>query len=464
MTRTRTVCSPESKKQRSSGAKLLVDFTPGKKTPPVPKVVEIGGRALRPNIILDTFFKFVSERHLIQQRRLAGKPPPWTSDPILATYPFTNVFRVYDRVTQYVLRNVIQQGDQSLREQCFRVMIFRSFNRMETWELLTAHFGEITWRDFDLNAYEEVLLAEQQENALYGHAYIIPSPRFGGRANASNHLRLVQLMMEEDLPGQLKRLHHLKDAHGRISLFPGMGDFMALQLLLDLNMTAHFDFSEDEWVALGPGSLECLRKMFGPSVRGVELEALEYLHRTQQDHFARLHIRPRDIPRVPGRTPGLSMVDLEHALCECEKYSRAHHPSIKGKRQKVAKRAFVPRPEPITADVPAHWLRAPRKRGAKLTYPSSFLVGDEQQYEVSHIVAEKRGQSGTGDPQYLIRWLGWGPDDDTWQRESDLVDGAPDVLREWKSAKARIAARAAEFQQMGVRFVAQKVAKGRKSR
>lgn len=108
-------------------------------------------------------------------------------------------------------------------------MIFRSFNKMETWELLTAHFGEITWRDFDLNAYEEVLLTEQQENALYGHAYIIPSPKFGGRANASNHLRLVQLMMEEDLPGQLKRLHHLKDAHGRISLFPGMGDFMALQ-------------------------------------------------------------------------------------------------------------------------------------------------------------------------------------------------------------------------------------------
>ncbi|KAJ2985758.1 hypothetical protein NUW54_g10044 [Trametes sanguinea] len=233
MTRTRTVLEDSRRRQRSSlhGAQLhVVDFSPNKKkTSPAPKFVDIAGRQFHPNRILDTFFTFVSERHRIQQSRLAGKPLPWTSDHILATYPFTNVFRVYDRVSQYVLRNVIQKGDQDLREQCFRVMIFRSFNKIETWELLTAHFGAVTWRDFDLNAYEDVLVKHQQKTALYGHAYIIPSPKLGGRVNASNHLRLVQLMMEEDLPRQLQKLHYLKDAHGRISLYPGMGDFMALQ-------------------------------------------------------------------------------------------------------------------------------------------------------------------------------------------------------------------------------------------
>ncbi|CDO73264.1 hypothetical protein BN946_scf185008.g26 [Trametes cinnabarina] len=457
MTNTRTFSAESQRRQRSStGARLLVvDFTPSrKKRSPAPKVVKIAGRDFYPTVIFDTFFKFVSERHLTQQLRLAGKPPPWTSDSIIATYPFTNVFRVYDRVSQYVLRNVIQQGDQNLHEQCFRVMVFRSFNKIETWELLTAHFGAITWRDFDVNMYEDVLVEQQQNHALYGHAYIIPSPKLGGRANASNHLRLVQLMMEEDLPGQLRKLHHLKDAHGRISLFPGMGDFMALQLLLDLNMTPHFNYSEDEWVALGPGSLECLRKMFGPSIRGFEFDALRYLHQSQHTHFARLHIRPRDIPRVPGHTPGLSMVDLEHALCECEKYSRACHPSIKGKRQQVAKRLFVPRPNPITADVPPHWLTGPRRRREAITRPDAALVDSEgeEEYEVSHIVAEKRSGSERGDPQYLIRWRGWGPEDDTWEHESRLVDGAPDVLEEWKSLKARIAARAAEMQAMGVRF------------
>ncbi|KAI0763819.1 hypothetical protein BD413DRAFT_454456, partial [Trametes elegans] len=390
-----------------------------------PKTVTIAGSKYEPSPVFDTFFKFVSERHQLHQRRLADEPRPWTTDPVLDEYPFTNVFRVYDRVTQYILHNVIETGDQSLREQCFRVMLFRSFNKIETWELLVAHFGEITWREFDVNAYETVLLAEKEESAaaLYGHAYIIPSPKLGGRVNPSNHLRLVQLMMEEDLPGQLKTLSHLKDAHGRISLFPSMGDFMALQLLLDLNMTPHFDFSEDEWVALGPGSLECLRKMFGREIGAHALDALRYLHRTQHAHFARLCIHRGAIPHVPGRAPGLSMVDLEHALCECEKYSRAAHPDIAGRRQKVAKHAFVPRPAPITADVPAHWRDAPPRRRASTIRPEPMLVGGEQQYELSHIVADKRNQGGS-DPQYLIRWLGYGPDDDTWQRESELVAGA----------------------------------------
>ncbi|KAI0820840.1 hypothetical protein BC628DRAFT_1465886 [Trametes gibbosa] len=437
MTRTRRSLLEPTRRQRTPGA--------------TPKVVTFGGQNFRPNVVLDTFFVFVAERHRIHQRRLLGAPQPWTTDSILATYPFTNVFRVYDRVTQYILHNVIERGDQGLQEQCFRIMLFRSFNRMETWELLTAHFGELTWREFDVDAYDEVLLAEQRGNPLYNHAYIIPSPKLGGRANASNHLRLVQLMMEEDLPGQLQKLRHLKDAHGRIGLFPGMGDFMALQLLLDLNMTAHFNYPEDEWVALGPGSQACLLKIFGPSIRGFELDALRYLHRTQHAHFARLRVRPDCIPRLPGRPHGLSMVDLEHALCECEKYSRAHHPSILGKRQKVAKRAFAPRPEPITADVPPHWLKGPRRRQEILTRPPSILVGGEQHFEVSHIVAERRNASRS-EPRYLVRWLGWGPDGDTVQRESDLVEGAPEVLDEWKSAKRRIATRAAEMQEMGVRF------------
>ncbi|OJT09621.1 hypothetical protein TRAPUB_13874 [Trametes pubescens] len=237
-----------------------------------------------------------------------------------------------------------------------------------------------------------------------------------------------------------------------MSLHPAPEANRALRrLLLDLNMTAHFNYAEDEWVALGPGSLACLQKMFGPAIRGSELAALRYLHRTQHAHFARLRIRPDCIPRVPARAHGLSMVDIEHALCECEKYSRAFHPGIVGKRLKVAKRVFTPRPAPITADVPAHWLKGARRRGEGLVRPGAILVGGEQQYEVGHIVAEKRNQSGS-DPLYLVRWVGWGPDDDTWERESDLVDGAPDVLKGWKSAKERIATRAAEMQDMGLQF------------
>ena len=219
-------------------------------------------------------------------------------------------------------------------------------------------------------------------------------------------------------------------------------------------MTSHFNYSEDEWVALGPGSLECLRKMFGPDVRGHELDALRWLHQTQHEHFARLDLSPDRIPQlVRGRAAGLSMVDMEHALCECEKYSRGVHPTIQGRRQKVGKRLFVPRPEPITAEVPVHWLHAGSRRRTVYAEPPPLEVEVDGQavYEVSHIVAEKN-RTEVADPLYLVRWVGWGPDDDTWQRESTLVDGAPEVLEEWTSTKARIRARVQEFQEMGERY------------
>ena len=220
-------------------------------------------------------------------------------------------------------------------------------------------------------------------------------------------------------------------------------------------MTAHFNYSEDDWVALGPGSLECLRKMFGPGVRGRELDALRYLHRTQHAHFKRLATPPGRIPRLcAAATRGLSMVDIEHALCECEKYSRAAHPSIQGRRQQVAKRAFVPREGPITAAVPAHWLDPESRRQHTFTYPPPDVVNGEALYEVSHIVAEKKsaGAAAVNDPSYLVRWVGYGPSDDTWERRSVLAQGAPLVIKQWDSVVGDIQTRTLAFQDMGPEY------------
>lgn len=116
---------------------------------PPPKTVEIEGRRLPVSSVLDTFFRFVTLRHDIHLRRTRGDQPPWTMDPILQRWPFANVFRVLDRTSQFVLRKVIREGDEDLQEVVFRVILFRSFNRMETWEQLKdseALGPELTWR------------------------------------------------------------------------------------------------------------------------------------------------------------------------------------------------------------------------------------------------------------------------------------------------------------------------------
>src|SRR2546430_9607468 len=73
-----------------------------------------------PTEVYETYWRFAAERQAIFFRRLAGLPAPWTSDPILARYKFTNVYRASDRVSQYLIRHVIYRGRQDPVEAFFR--------------------------------------------------------------------------------------------------------------------------------------------------------------------------------------------------------------------------------------------------------------------------------------------------------------------------------------------------------
>jgi hypothetical protein len=193
-----------------------------------PECATIDGHRFPLSDVFRVFFPFVAERHMMFKKRLAKQPRPWTEDAILNEFPFTNVFRVLDRNTQYILRNVIRQGEQDLTEMFFRVLLFRTFNKIETWELLQDNLGPLTWKTFSLSRYEQVL--DEAPGALYGPAYIIPSPKLGYKRNYQNHLRMIETMMGVDhLPTELAKLKHLKDVHGRIQMYQSMGDFMAMQ-------------------------------------------------------------------------------------------------------------------------------------------------------------------------------------------------------------------------------------------
>lgn len=410
-------------------------------------IVDIAGRKLKLSPVIDTLFLWMTERHAIHQRRLAGQPWPWTDDPIFRQHAFTNVFRVYDRVTQYIICNVIGKGDQDLHETCFRVILFRCFNRISTWELLLDHFGELTWRDFDLAAYESVLYEEyRQNNRLYGASYILPAPELGGfslggaKANYANHLRLLKVMMESDLPRQLGQLSELSDAWERISLYPSMGAFLSFQLLLDLNMIPSLSYPED-WAVCGPGATSCLTKIFGSEVNGVFGEALAWLHKTQDLHFDRLGISRERRPCI-GTTDKLSLVDFEHSLCECDVYSRKAHPNIKGRRLHIAgRRNFsADRPPPPSAVLPRGWLPAEaavlaRARAKRAAPPPVDPLDPDPSWVLSHIV--KQAPKLDGQILYLVRYEGYGPEDDLWLSETDLED-APELLAEWRDFLERI--------------------------
>ena len=57
--------------------------------------------------IYDLYWYFACERQNIFNKKKSGLPAPWTKDEILQNYKFCNSYRVNDRVSQYLLRNVI---------------------------------------------------------------------------------------------------------------------------------------------------------------------------------------------------------------------------------------------------------------------------------------------------------------------------------------------------------------------
>jgi hypothetical protein len=212
------------------------------------------------------------------------------------------------------------------------------------------------------------------------------------------------------------------------------------RLLLDLNMIPGLACPED-WAICGPGALSCLVKIFGPGVKGVYGEALTWLHQTQDLHFARLGISRVRRPCI-GSTHELSLVDFEHSLCECDVYSRKAHPEIKGRRLHIGNnRNFsANRPPPPSAVLPSGWrpvTEAVQARAqVKRTAPPPVDPSDpDPAWTLSHIVTQAPGPHGK--MLYLVRYEGYGPQDDLWLREMDLMD-APNLLSEWQGLLEQI--------------------------
>lgn len=312
----------------------------------------VAGRRLRPTKVFDTYWRFAAARQQVYRARLRGDPGPWTADPILATYRFTNCYRAADRVSQYLIKKVIYRGSQNADEVLFRILLFRFFNRISTWELLRSAFGELSWATFRLDRYDPVLTkAFCGGERMYSAAYVIPSPRLGGLRKHTNHLLLLEHMLRGGLRHRLVASASMAEAFDLLRGYSGIGDFLAFQLLIDINYSTLINFDEMDFVVPGPGAKDGLRKCFGGGVRGVEADLIGYMSDTQEEHFDRLGLR---FPGLNGRR--LQLIDCQNLFCEVDKYARVAHPEISGYSGRTRiKQRFSPVDNGVTAWFPPKW-------------------------------------------------------------------------------------------------------------
>jgi hypothetical protein len=305
-------------------------------------------------VVYDTYWKFAAERQEIFFRRLEGQPSPWTSDMVLNDFKFTNAYRASDRVSQFLIKEVIYAGDQSEEEIFFRIILFKLFNKVETWQLLTASIGTLTYRDFDFAIYDTVLtLALTESRTIYSAAYIMPSgsKAFGTTRKHRSHLRLLQQMMDDEVAFRISECKHMRDAFTLMRSYPMIGDFLAYQYVTDLNYSPLTDFSEMEFVMPGPGAKGGISKCF-TTLGGIsEADIIKFATERQEYEFDRLGI---DFKSLWGRP--LQLIDCQNLFCEVDKYSRVHHPEILGSSMRTRiKQKFKASPAKIDYWFPPKW-------------------------------------------------------------------------------------------------------------
>ena len=303
--------------------------------------------------VYDLYWYFAYERQNIFWKKLNNEKPPYTDDKILQEYKFCNSYRVNDRVSQYLLKNVIYNGKEySNEDMLLRIILFKLFNKESTWELLLSHFNDITLKTFNIKEYSKVLENAIKDNiSIYNDAYISCATKaFGYDRKHDNHLALLNKMFVIDrMQDKIIKCSTMEEGFNIIRKYPLIGNFMAYQLVTDINYSDVVNWREDEFTIAGPGSLRGIKKCFIDKGKMSNEDIIRYMYEHQDEEFKRLNL---DFKRIGNRP--LQLIDCQNIFCELDKYCRQKLPDLKSNRTKI-KKHYIPKKDKISYIYPPKW-------------------------------------------------------------------------------------------------------------
>jgi hypothetical protein len=303
--------------------------------------------------VYDTYWRFAAQRQAIFDRRFLGAPPPWTDDPILLQYKFTNVFRAADRVSQYMIRQVCYHDEPaSDADRLFQIVLFRTLSKIETWQGLRrilGHYPRLS--DLKNGTLEKALNHLTERGPIYTSAFILCANDAYGRGHKHlNHLALMSdMFLARDLATDLLKAKSLGAVFALLRNYPLMGDFMSYQTAIDLNYSCLINFSENDFTVAGPGARRGIAKCFESRGQFSDAEIIQMMVENQATEFKRLGLQ---FGGLFGRP--LHAIDAQNLFCEVDKYSRVAFPKLASGRVRI-KQSFRANRSPIDYFFPPKW-------------------------------------------------------------------------------------------------------------
>lgn len=277
-------------------------------------------------LVFEFYLRTISERFNALCKRLAGVPPqewypnyPWMFD-----YRITNIHREADRISQYLIRDVIKVGEKlnlSHNDIFLRVITYRIFNRDDLWKKLENQFGVITCSNFPKKEISKFLsdLLNKKE-LIFNPAYIVCTTLIQkGTLKHDFYLDLIESLMTDHAPDKIIAAKSINEIYRYLKSFLGIGPFLAVQFTEDLLYTTLANYQENTFMPeeLGKGSVRGLKKLF-PNIGNDFHDGVKWLLENLDRGFAKYGLQP---PKLCGFWP-MKISSVLSVLCEGDKLCR----------------------------------------------------------------------------------------------------------------------------------------------
>ncbi len=265
---------------------------------------------------LRRYFMTARERYNIYLRRVSNKSPPWTEDPIFQRYKFCNVFREQDKVTVW-LRENWREPYADHPNLPFAMALARLINWPPTLE-------EIGFpKRWNPDKVLGVLHRRKDEGKkIYTGAYLLGScPK--GQERAIYLVNSVLSPLHQVVYAPLNSNSTLKSTWEWFRSQRGIGDFLAYEIVSDLRHTKYLRDAPDiiTWANAGPGALRGLTRLWGYQPKTRQISGYAFPKKNALEAMQNLLARSQEA-RWKLNMPAWEMRDIEHWLCEADKYQR----------------------------------------------------------------------------------------------------------------------------------------------
>ena len=262
------------------------------------------------------FLYWINQRHAIYCRKKEGLPWPWTEDKILQKYKFTNVFRELDKTTVWMRENLTNpNAHHSYPLMIYNCAVFRMFGTMEMCEAIGG------WQDIYNPRHLKRIARERLDNKqkVFTGAYIITNQ---GKKDPKENIVVDEFLFAiwdyRQLLSDIARRGSLQQMHQNLGKLQGWGGggFMAYELVSDLRHTPVLRDATDinTWANAGPGAKRGLNRVFG---RPLKFASSKH---GWNEEMKKLLLKVNALKH--SYVPTLEMREIEHSLCEFDKYER----------------------------------------------------------------------------------------------------------------------------------------------